>query len=197
MFTDATVEKVRTGASEIRGMRKVIEYPRDYEKVLVLVRPTTDSCVHVLDGGRLELPASPGSMARVAGWFSDIELIAAGHTQGPTVPALLGPKPETDWCFYYQSALLARQRGDWGQVLRLAEQTEIEDLRPADLSEWLPFIEGYVLAGRDEEARELASRLRSDEQVRKSICDEISGTPPVGVDMEDYLPVVRLVCEFS
>ena len=48
-------------------MRKIIGHPCDDEKVLVLARPTAVSCVHALDGIRLELPhrreawrASPG-----------------------------------------------------------------------------------------------------------------------------------------
>jgi hypothetical protein len=175
-------------------MRKIIEYPRDYEKVLVLARPTAASCVHALDGIRLELPASPGSLARVAGRFSHIEQIDVASPQAPTVPAIFGPQPEPDWCFYYQQALLARQRGDWDEVVRLSDQVEAKNLKPGDLSEWLPFVEAYALAGREAEARELASRLRSNERVRHSLCDEIQDTPPVGVSLQAYEEVARLVC---
>ena len=197
VFTEDTVEKVRVGASEIRGMRKIIEYPRDYQKVLVLVRPTAVSCVHALDGRRLELPANPGSLARVAGQFSHIEQIDASAVTAPEFPGLFGPAPEPDWCFYYQIALLARQRGDWNEVVRLADQVEAKNLKPGDLSEWLPFVEAYALAGRQAEARELASRLRSNERVRHSLCDEIQDTPPVGVSLQDYAVVTRLVCAFD
>jgi len=197
VFTEDTVEKVRVGASEIRGMRRIIGYPRDYEKVLVLARPTLASCIHALDGSRLELPASPGSLVRVAGRFSHIEQIDADSAQAPSVPSLFGPEPESDWCFYYQQALLARQRGDWDEVVRLADQVESEGLRPGDRSEWLPFIEGLALAGRSSEARELALRLRADERVRHSLCDEINGVPPAGVSPIAYQEVTRLVCEFN
>lgn len=197
VFTEDTVEKVRVGASEIRGMRKIIGYPRDYEKVLVLTRPRLESCVHALDGSRLELPASPGSLARVAGRFSHIEQIDADSARAPSVPSLFGPEPESDWCFYYQQALLARQRGDWDEVVRLADLVEAENIKPADLSEWLPFVEGFALAGREAEARELASRLRSDNRVRHSLCDEIRGVPPGGVSLAAYQAVTRLLCEFN
>jgi hypothetical protein len=197
VFTEDTVEKVRVGASEIRGMRKIIGYTRDYEKVLVLARPTAASCVHALDGIRLELPASPGTLARVAGQFSHIEQIDVASPQAPTVPAIFGPQPEPDWCFYYQQALLARQRGDWAEVVLLADQVETGRLKPGDRGEWLPFIEGLALAGRSTEARELASRLQADERVRHSLCDEISGFPPAGVTPESYEQVTRLVCEFN
>jgi len=197
VFTEDTAEKVRVGASEIRSMRKLIDYPRDYERVLVLARPTQASCVHVLDGARLELPASPGSLARVAGRFSHIEQIDVDSTQALVIPAIFGPEPEADWCHAYQQALLARQRADWIEVVRLADRIEAEGLKPGDLSEWLPFIEGYVLAGREIEARELATRLRSDNRVRHSLCDEISGVPPQGVSLERYEAVTRLLCEFN
>ena len=197
VFTEDTAEKVRVGASEIRSMRKLIDYPRDYERVLVLARPTQASCVHALDGARLELPASPGSLVRVAGRFSHIEQIDAASNQAPGIPAIFGPEPEADWCHSYQQALLARQRGDWIEVVRLADQIEAGGIKPGDLSEWLPFIEGYVLAGRETEARELASRLRSDNRVRHSLCDEISGVPPQGVPAEPYEAVTRLICEFN
>ncbi|MCJ7511656.1 MAG: hypothetical protein MUO23_01645, partial [Anaerolineales bacterium] len=196
VFTEDTIEKVRVGASEIRGMRKIIDYPRDYEKALVLARPSGQSCVHALDGSRLELPESPGSLARVAGQFSHIDQIDVAPTQAPAVPAFFGPEAPHAWCYYYQQALLARQRGDWTEVARLADQVEASNLKPLDLSEWIPFIEGYVLDGRESEAAELASRLRSDERVRHSLCDEISGTPPPGLSAEAYQGVTRLLCEF-
>jgi hypothetical protein len=194
VFTEDTAEKVRVGASEIRSMRKLIEYPRDYEKVLVLARPTGAACLHVLDGARLELPASPGSLVRSAGRFSQIEQIDAAPNQAPEMPAIFGPEPPADWCFYYQKALLARQRGEWAVVVHLADQIEAEGIKPGDLSEWLPFVEGYVLAGREAEARELASRLRSDNRVRHSLCDAISGVPPQGVSLGSYNAVTRLLC---
>jgi hypothetical protein len=176
-------------------MRKIIDYPRDYEKVLVLARPSEASCVHVLDGARLELPASPGSLVRMAGRFSHIEQIDADSAQAPSVPSFFGPKPDSGWCTFYQKAMLARQLGNWGEVVRLADQVEGEGLKPGDLSEWLPFVEGYALANRLDEARELATRLRADERVRHSLCDEIRGVPPAGVTLEDYQRVTRLVCE--
>jgi hypothetical protein len=197
VFTENTVDKVRVGASEIRNMRKIIDYPRDYEKVLVLARPSVASCVHVLDGARLELPASPGSLVRVAGRFSHIGQIDVRSSEPPIVPVFFGPQPDSRWCTFYQKALLARQLGNWGEVVRLADQVEGEGLKPGDLSEWLPFIEGYALANRTDEARELASRLRSDSRVRHSLCDEISGVPPAGVTLEAYQRVTRLVCEFD
>jgi hypothetical protein len=107
---------------------------------------------------------------------------------------LFGPEPGHGWCSFYQQASLARQRGDWAEVLRLAETVEDGPARPLDRSEWLPFLEAYVAAGRMDQAAEIASRIGYDEEIRHALCDAIANAPPPGFSSENQADLMRVLC---
>jgi len=73
-----------------------------------------------------------------------------GSTVNPS--QLFGAEPQHDWCYYYQKADLARQFGDWEQVVTLADTAFNLDDYPNDPAERLPFIEGYAHNGRWDDA---------------------------------------------
>jgi hypothetical protein len=78
------------------------------------------------------------------------------ETEGtaPTPPyAIFGKEPAHNWCYYYQKASLARQVGDWNEVGRLYDETISKELTANDKSEWFPFLEGLVNAGRSDDQR--------------------------------------------
>ena len=55
--------------------------------------------------------------------FSRPELILTDANPPAAPPAsLFDPEPEHDWCYYFEKAELARQRGDWQEVTRLGDQ---------------------------------------------------------------------------
>jgi hypothetical protein len=197
VFTEATAEKVRLGVHDERGMRQIVAFARDYNRVLVASRPTEGSCVHFLDGRRPEFPVGADGLVRGLSPYSDPDLIDVQPSPAPRLPDLFGPEPDHGWCYYYQQGSLARQRGDWAQLLNLAEAIEEQDLRPADRSEWLPFLEGYVYAGKIEQAQRIASQIRGRENIRHSLCDQISGAPALGMPGEAHETVLRLLCEFE
>jgi hypothetical protein len=75
-------------------------------------------------------------------------------------PVLFGPEPAHTWCYYYQKASLAKQFGDWQQVVVLGDEAAAKGYVPDHSGsdtphEWRPFIEGYAHANRWEEAEAL------------------------------------------
>jgi hypothetical protein len=62
---------------------------------------------------------------------------------------LFGSEPTHDWCYYFEKAELARQRGDWEEVTKLAQQAfELDEpLTRRNAYEVVPFIEGYAHTG--------------------------------------------------
>ena len=60
---------------------------------------------------------------------------------------IFGVEPERDWCYYFESADLARQRGDWKQVVELGDLAFSRGLTPGDRSELIIFIESYFQTG--------------------------------------------------
>ncbi|HEX2055677.1 MAG TPA: hypothetical protein VHF07_04235, partial [Nitrospiraceae bacterium] len=83
--------------------------------------------------------------------------------------AVFGREPHHTWCYYFQKADLARQLNDWSEVTRMADETRVLGLLPADPTEWLPFLEGYLQTGRRADAHELLIRMVEDIPSVKSV----------------------------
>ncbi len=66
----------------------------------------------------------------------------------PHLPeALFGRQSETSWCYYFEKADLARQFGDWQQVIELGDLGFASGDYPNDPIERFPFIEAYAYTG--------------------------------------------------
>lgn len=72
------------------------------------------------------------------------------------MPDVYGPEPEHAWCYYFQKADLARQIGDWEQVIELGDKAFELDDSPNDPVERFVFIEGYAHTGDWERAIDLS-----------------------------------------
>ena len=96
---------------------------------------------------------------------------------------VFGPEPEYAWCYYYQKANLARQRGDWDEVLTLSEELQSKNLAPADLIEWMPFLQAYARAGDTDRLVELAPVVAVEPFIKQQACQILGGmqnlAPPV------------------
>ena len=80
------------------------------------------------------------------------------------MPQVYGPEPAHGWCYYFQKADLARQMGDWDEVVALGEQAFASGDYPNDPIERFVFIEGYAHQSDWEIAVELS---QSSYQVSK------------------------------
>jgi hypothetical protein len=85
--------------------------------------------------------------------------------------SLFGKEPQHGWCYFYEKAELARQRGDWAAAAALGDESARLGFAPADAFEWLPFIEAYARTGNlDEAARLSRLALETDPRVRRGVC---------------------------
>jgi hypothetical protein len=92
--------------------------------------------------------------------------LCPGFKQGP-IPII---EPRHDWCYYYESADLSRQRGNWQAVADLGDQAFAVD-HPNDPSGRLVFIEGYAHVGRWDRAEELSyAALEQNPAVNRMVC---------------------------
>jgi hypothetical protein len=80
------------------------------------------------------------------------------------MPAIYHPEPEHGWCYYFEKADLARQLGDWEEVVKLGDTAFILDDHPNNPIERFVFIEGYAHVGDWERAIKLS---RESYQVSK------------------------------
>jgi hypothetical protein len=94
------------------------------------------------------------SMMREASTLSDANQILT--SSGAVLPAIYQPEPAHGWCYYFEKADLARQLGDWEEVVKLGDQAFKLDDHPNNPVERFVFIEGYAHMGDWERALKLS-----------------------------------------
>ncbi len=95
-------------------------------------------------------------MMQQAAVLSDPQYILPDPPAGSQriLPDFYGAEPAHGWCYYFEKADLARQQGDWEQVVALGEQAFALGDYPNDPLERVPFIEGYAHTGAWQQAQE-------------------------------------------
>ena len=133
------------------------------------------ACLRLLGQEDLLLPGLPERIASVLP-ITRLEQVRAGDPPARP-PVQLGPEPPRGWCYYFQMADLARQRGDWPRVSELGDEAFAAGLHPEDPSELLPFIEGYARVGQYEQARALINEAGSQAGLRPRLCALVRSMP--------------------
>jgi hypothetical protein len=161
---------------------QVLAMQPDPANVTVLSRPTGLSCVQLIDGTRPEFSTQENVTFRLVGAYSNAGSVRSqpGSAQPPLFP--FGPEPARGWCYYYERASLARQQGDWDEVLRLAQEVSAGNLRADDMSEWLPFLQAYALNGDNEQLVRLSRAIWSDIYAARQACDSLLALPALAED---------------
>ena len=187
VFSSQTLEKIRNGQSETRGVRSVLDLERDFSKSLILSRPTRTSCWHVIDGTDPVFPENTSPLLYSTVRRSKFEQIDLGASPVSPPEHIFGSQPERGWCYYFQHGSLAAQQGDWLAVAELADQALAADIKPVDRSEWIPFLRAYVMVGRDDDASEMSLWIRDKGVIRHRQCDYLSETSLPDPDRQDFL----------
>jgi len=162
--------------------RNIITYP-NYRNILVLVRPSVNSCVHIINGSQPEFSDHDGEEVRAVGPYSEIEHVLADETPHTPPTVVFGPEPAHGWCYYYQMADLARQLGEWDKVINISEQTFGQGLEPGDPIEWMPFLQAYAMTGNVERLTDLIPVIKADPFVASQVCEIIYNVPGLSTDM--------------
>ena len=150
--------------------RRGLEVTRDYGRVLALSMPTEGSCVHLIQGAQPELSDQEGYEMQIIAPRSDPSAVLTEADPHQPPQAIFGPEPPHTWCYTYQRADLARQRGDWAEVARLGDEAVQAKLHPVDWVEWMPFIQAYAYLGREDALRQLAVIVKDQPYLRYQAC---------------------------
>jgi len=120
-------------------------FPVDLSKIVVLnyVR----GCPQVITSQYLfEVPSIPYDLDPYILDSSTNPILNSSTIEMNTT--LFGKEPEHNWCYYFSKADLARQQGNWGEVVNLESQAlaqfGIPDTNPRQI---FPLIEGLALQG--------------------------------------------------
>ena len=168
-----TVKKILARERQEFDNRKNIITYKNYRNVLILSQPTLTSCMHVINGSEPEYSEHEWELIRPIGSFSEMEHLLTDDPS-PTPPtSVFGREPSHDWCYYYQKADLARQRGDWNEVLRLADEAANKNLNPSDMIEWMPFLQAYALNDKTSDLNGVLDLIQSNEYVTRQACQKL------------------------
>jgi hypothetical protein len=105
-----------------------------------------------------------------------------------------GEEPERGWCYFFEKADLARQEGNWDQVVALGEEAFATGDYPNDPMERIPFIEGYAHVGNWNKAVELTHEsLNVTPMMEPILCrlwERISLLTPESLEKDETIPNV-------
>jgi hypothetical protein len=168
----------------------------DYNNLLLISFPTTASCIHVIDGVLPVYSESESLLTQQIGTYSRIDRIIPSGVSPTPPPQIFGLEPDHGWCYYYQKASLARQTGNWEEIVKLYDQASALHLDPVDTSEFFPFIEAFVNLGKYKEAKALYVRgIKDRVRLRLPLCKSL------GKDLNyppryhyDYKTISELIC---
>jgi hypothetical protein len=169
---------------------------REYNNVLLISMSPISSCLHVIDGSLPVYSEEESLLIKQIGEYSHIDRIITTGT--PPVPpsSIFGSEPEQGWCYYYQKASLARQKGDWEEVGRLYDLTIELGLETDDKSEMIPYLEGLVNLGRYDEARLIyTNQIKGRAETRLPLCAFLSKDPGYPPEFNyNYEKIYEILC---
>lgn len=182
---------------ERNSMVRDIPLHRDFNNVLLMSMSPISSCLHVLDGTLPVYAASESLLLKQVGAYSHIERIIPSGTAPTPPPAIFGTEPERNWCYYYQKASLARQVGDWEQVVKLYREAKRAGFETDDKAEMIPYLEALVNVGNHEDARTLYSKeLKGNAAMRLPLCTQLAKDPGYPPEFGyDYQMINQILCK--
>lgn len=84
--------------------RRGLNSEKDYANALVLSTPTSNACVHILDGRSLEISAQDRPEIMLLAEFSHIERVGLDGDAPVPPAAIFGEPPAQGWCYFYQKS---------------------------------------------------------------------------------------------
>ena len=140
-------------------------------QVITIYMPQ-NGCLRVLDSTRGD-EITYGRQSRYlvkAIPFSDLSNIIVDAHQVAKLPFL--SEPAHTWCYYFANAELARQQGNWDQVLHLIDEARSLGYMPEDPFEWLTYIEAQARTGNIDIAERFSKDIFKEENaIRKGLCE--------------------------
>ncbi len=158
-----------TGVEEPTGRGNYMT--RDMGNILLIVQSQPDGCARFINGQAVELsPADHPRLFLVAPHSRLENVIVEGEFK--TLPVeVFGEDPGPNWCYYYEQADLARQRGEWEKIPKLLDKALQAGYYPEDPLEWTPFLQAAAKLGDMEKIRSLSRLVSVDKFLRMQACE--------------------------
>ncbi len=180
VLNENTINEVIMKRSLERDFRS-FEYDFSLGNTLAFSKPTSNTCLRFLDQNQIELSVHDNPLISLIASYSQIEKITETSTLNQEMYSKLFGEEGSDstWCYIYEKASLARQFGDWQEIIDLHAQAREHDLRPYDHIEWFPFLQAYAYTGNFDEVDQLAPIINATPYYSYQACQLFSNKPKV------------------
>jgi len=141
-YTNPNVDDLLQGVP-LEYSKLTMQFNGNSNQMLLLdFNPEMQRCLWVLQPQDANLRLVSGDMRKLSAG-SDINLIKQTETE-PALPAdIYGTTNTQTWCYFFEKADLARQYGQWDEIVRLWNEAKRIGERPDNGFEYIPFIEGF------------------------------------------------------
>ena len=138
---------------------------------ILLIYQQLPGCLRVLDPvHHPEDPTLPGGIRALLAFSNLDQIITTKNAEMP--PPFRNDSDPDSWCYYFERADLARQRGDWAQVAQLGDlafETGFPDSAAKHVPEYVVFIEGYAQSSQWNRATELTLEANKIDPLMKNM----------------------------
>lgn len=143
---------------------KMFEFQADPKDVVVITKPEYGKCAWLLTEEDVYNPYLEEGMHDFIPYQNKTRILTESDHRMPE--SIFGKDAPHDWCYYFELADLAFDRGDYEAVLSLYDQAEAKGLKWGNALEMRPFIKAAAMAGDWEKAlnwTEEANGVRPDQ----------------------------------
>ncbi len=160
-----------TAGDEVKISLRSSSMVFDYQKLLVIDRPLSGSCIHVQDARWPRISGASDYEFSFMATKSKIDLVETGGNAPELPEYLFGNEPERGWCYWYQQAEIAATAGNWEEIAgRLTDEINNRGLKPVDRVEWMPFLQAAAVVGDVDTMRELATKINDEKGLQFQAC---------------------------
>ncbi len=161
------------------------------QMLLLSFNPELNRCLWVMQPQDVNLRLVSNDMRQLSAG-SDISVIKLAEGEEPTLPEDIYGKQNTQtWCYYFEKADLARQYGQWDEVVRLWNESQSIGERADDGFEYIPFIEGLGHTGDWEQVKTLTKFSKKiTAGLEPSLCtalDRLAASAPASQERDDTI----------
>lgn len=161
------------------------------QMLLLSYNPELNRCLWVMQPQDVNLRLVSNDMSQLSAG-SDINLIKQAEGEEPTLPEdIYGKQNTKTWCYYFEKADLARQYGQWDDVVRLWDESQSIGERADNGFEYIPFIEGLGHTGDWEQVKSLTKFSKKiTAGLEPSLCsalDQLAVGTPASQERDDTI----------
>jgi hypothetical protein len=190
LYTNPNVDDLLQGAP-LEYEKLTMQFNGNSSQMLLLdFNPEMQRCLWVLQPQDTNLRLVSSDVRKLAAG-SDIDLIQLTDTEPILPKEIYGTANTQTWCYYFQKADLARQYGQWDEIVRLWDETQSVGERADNGFEYIPFIEGFGHTGNWEQAAELTKfSKRITSGLEPSLCsalDRLAENAPESAERDETI----------